>query len=213
MEFELNEWLEYGERVAKQFAKSFARIDEEDIYQEIALSLITNEESLRRNLAGKEKAASYMKKVLQNIAYNYCLKENRKFIVQSDFYEYQTSEVSIMIEQVIAGVLDDILVPEEARSVRGDDNLAIYGDIRRAIDSLSETDQETLSDYLLSSDTKDQAERQRYSRVVKKVTSTLNYNKTKASKEYQGTGSRKAMTNLKAAAVTKNTNEMREVAV
>ncbi|MFE9497287.1 hypothetical protein [Streptomyces collinus] len=210
MEFNLNEWLEYAEKVAASFATTFKRIDKEDIYQELALALITNEDDLREKLVGKERAPSYMKKVLQNLAWRYCTSENRKFIVVTDFYEYQTADVRIMLEQYLGGTSEGMLVPDDAKSVHGDDDLAIFGDIARVVDGLSETDQETLEQYLMTPENKDTAERQRYSRVVRKVTNSLNYNKRKASMDYEGTGTRRVVANRVALATTKSGYNMKE---
>lgn len=210
MEFNLNEWLEYAEKVAQSFARTYKRIEADDIYQELALMLISSETQLTKVCEQKDRASSYIKVCLKNVAVRFCMTENRKFIVVTDFYEYQTADVRIMIEQFYGGTSEGILVPDDAKSVHGDDDLAIFGDIARVVDTLSETDRGYLDEYLMKPETKDGAERQRFSRVVRKVTNALNYNKRKASMDYNGTGSRKVVTNRDAMAMAKSGYNMKE---
>lgn len=216
MEFELNEWLEYAERVAKQFARTYwpkgdSWLDHwEDVYQELAFELITKEERLAKAFVNMEKPAGYTKVILKNAAWRACMAEKRKEKRESDFYEYQTADVKVMLEQFFGGKKEGIFVPEDAKSVHGDDDLAIFGDIARVIDGLPEADVNVLETYFYGSEAKDTAERQRYSRVVRKLTTTLNYNKKKATLEYEGTGSRKIVSNRTALGVSKDTYNMRE---
>lgn len=210
MEFELNEWLEYARGVAKSYGNTYKRLEADDIYQELAIELITKEDRLTEVFPTMQNPAGYTKVILKNAAWRYCTSENRKHIVQTDFYEYQTADVKVMIEQYLAGTKEGMMVPDDAKSVHGDDDLAIFGDIARVVDALPEADQQTLQTYFFVADAKEVAERQRFSRVVRKVTNTLNYQKQKATLEYEGTGSRKVMSNRQSLAVAKTGYNMKE---
>ncbi|TKT03423.1 hypothetical protein [Streptomyces lasalocidi] len=210
MEFVLNEWLDYAKRVAESFHRTFDRVEAEDIYQELAIELVLKEKQLVAAFEMMERPESYTKTVLRNRAWGYCMKEKNAFFVQTDMYDYQPENVRIMIEQYLGGTTEGMMVPEDAKSVHGDDDLAVFADIARVVDGLSETDQQHLEAYLMDPDSKDVAARQRYSRVVRKVTDTLNRNKRKAAFEYEGTGSRKPMTNRDSLAAAKNSYNMKQ---
>ncbi|MEU3599867.1 hypothetical protein ABZ714_14240 [Streptomyces sp. NPDC006798] len=210
MEFVLNEWLDYAKRVAESFHRTFERVETEDIYQELAIELVLKEKQLVAAFESLERPESYTRVLLRNRAWGYCMKEKNAFFVQTDIYDYQTEDVRIMIEQYLGGTREGMMVPEDAKSVHGDDDLAVFADIARVVDGLSEADQNRLENYLMNSDSKDEATRKAYSRVVRKVTDTLNRDKRKASYEYDGTGTRKVLTNRKALGATKETYNTRE---
>lgn len=214
MNFELNEWLAYSEKVAKNFARSFfgeSWVERwNDIYQELAIELITKEEKLAEAFLRMDKPDSYTRVILRNRATTYCMTEKNAFFVQTDIYDYQTTDVKVMLEQYFGGRRDGMFVPDDAKSVHGDDDLAIFADIARVVDELPETDVEVLETYFYESDAKDVAERQRFNRAVRKVTSSLNDKKRKATLEYEGTGSREVISNRKAMAKSKNTYNMKE---
>lgn len=214
MNFELNEWLDYSERVAKNFARSFfgdAWVERwNDIYQELAIELITKEEKLTQAFLRMDKPDSYTRVILRNRATTYCMTERHAFFVQTDIYDYQTADVKVMLEQYFGGRREGMFVPDDAKTIHGDDDLAIFADIARVIEGLPETDFEVLESYIFESDAKDTTERQRFNRAVRKVTHALNDKKRKASLEHEGPGNREVMTNRKAMAKTKNTYNMKE---
>ncbi|WP_328691423.1 hypothetical protein OHA74_20850 [Streptomyces phaeochromogenes] len=200
MEFELNEWLLYAKKVAKSFAYQFQGIDEDDIFQEMAILLYTKEEQLKATA----RTDSYVKKCLQNISWNYCMKERGSTIFYTDQYDYRPESVRLLLEQYYAGSAGKVTVPEEMKTVHKDDDLAVYGDISRVVDELSETHQEALENkYMMGIDPETAAERKALSRAVSRVTQVLNENKKTATREYEGTGSRKAVSNAAAMYMTK----------
>lgn len=210
MEFVLTDWLDYAKRVAESFHHTFKRIEADDIYQELAIELMLKEALLVEAFKTMEKPDSYTRVILKNRATRYCMKEKNTFFVFTDLYDYQPEAVRILVEQYLGGTSEGMMVPEDAKSVHGDDDLAVFADIARVVDGLSETDQGYLEAYLMDSDSKDVAARQRFSRVVRKVTDTLNRNKRTASMNYEGTGSRKAVTNREAMSKSKNAYNMKE---
>lgn len=199
MEFNLEEWLEYAKRVAKRFSISFEGIDSDDIYQELAILLITKEEQLTRNALSD----SYIKKALQNVAYNYCMSERDSHFVFSGSYDYRTDDVRLMLEKYFAGMSAEMFVPDDAKTIESDDHLVINGDIARAVEQLSETELNTLEDGIFGDEPSTPAERKRYSRAVKKVTRILNENANDKAFGYEGPGARKVITNRKALGKTK----------
>lgn len=210
MEFVLNDWLDYARRVAESFHRTFERVETEDIYQELAIELVLKEKQLVAAFESLERPESYTRVLLRNRAWGFCMKEKNSFFVQTDFYEYQTENVRIMVEQYLGGTTEGMMVPDDAKSVHGDDDLAVFADIARVVDGLSEADQERLESYLMNPDSKDVSARKAYSRVIRKVTDTLNRNKRKAAFEYEGTGTRKVLSNRKALGATKDTYNMKE---
>lgn len=214
MNFELNEWLAYSEKVAKNFARSFFAGDWverwNDIYQELAIELITKEDKLTEAFLKMDKPDSYTRVILRNRATSYCMTEKNAFFVQTDIYDYQTGDVKVMLEQFFGGKKDGMFVPDDAKSMHGDDDLAIFGDIARVVDELSDSDLEVLESYFHEAEVKDTAERQRFNRVVRKVTNALNERKRKETREYEGPGTREVISNRKAMAKTKNTYNMKE---
>lgn len=214
MNFELNEWLAYSEKVAKSFARSFFADDWvnrwNDIYQELAIELITKEEKLTEAFLRMDKPDSYTRVILRNRATSYCMSEKNAYFTRTDIYDYQTGDVKVMLEQYFSGKKEKFFVPEDAESVHGGDNLAVFGDIARVVDGLPDTDLEVLETYFYESDAKDAAERQRFNRTVRKVTGILNKNKRREELEHDGPGSRKAMTNRTAIALNKADYNNRE---
>ncbi|MFD8618284.1 hypothetical protein [Streptomyces sp. NPDC059513] len=210
MEFELNEWLEYAEKVAASFARTYRSVEKDDLFQELSIELVLKEAQLVEVFRTMEKPDSYTRVILRNRATRYCAAQKNAFFVKTDMYDYQTENVRVMIEQYLGGTKEGMMVPEDAKSISGDDDLAVFGDIARVVDALSDTDQEVLQGYLMDPEQKDTAERQRFNRVVRKVTTALNDSKKKAAMEHDGLGSRKRMSNREALGVIKNSYNTRE---
>lgn len=182
-EFDLTEWLEYAKKVAKSFERSFPGIEWEDIYQEMAVLLVSKGEEIAA-VATKE---SYIKKALQNVSHNYCMKERDAAFFYSDHYDYRPDYVRILLGEFYAGDAKNLFVEDGAKTVRGDDNLAMYGDISRALDSLPESQQKVLeSKYADGVDPQTATGRKALSRVLARLTKTLNENKVKAERDYNG---------------------------
>lgn len=182
-EFSLEDWLEYAKKVAKNFARSFAGIEWEDIYQEMAILLVAKGEKI----AAAASKDAYIKKALQNVSYNYCMKERSAVLFYSDQYDYRPDSVRIMLGQYYSGDAKSFHVPEDAKSEHKDDNLAMYGDMSRAIAMLPESHQEALeAKYAQGIDPETPAERKALSRAVTRLTKTLNENKVKDEQDYNG---------------------------
>lgn len=181
--FSLEDWLVYTEKVAKSFARSFPGIEWDDIYQEMAILLVTKGEEIAE-AASKD---SYIKKALQNVAHNYCMKERDSAFFYSDQYDYRPDNVRILLGQFYAGDVKNLFVEEGAKSVRGDDNLAMYGDISRALEVLPEGQQKALeSKYADGVDPETATGRKALSRALTRLTKVLNENKVKAERDYDG---------------------------
>lgn len=214
MNFELNYWLDYSEKVAKSFARSFFGDDWvdrwNDVYQELAIELITKEDKLTEAFIRMDKPDSYTRVILRNRATTYCMTERNAFFVQTDIYDYQTADVKVMLEQYFGGRQEGMFVPDDAKSIHGDDDLAIFADIARVVEGLPETDFEVLESYIFEPEAKDTAERQRFNRAVRKVTGALNARKRKETLEYEGPGSRKVVSNRTAVGMAKNSYNMME---
>lgn len=182
-EFSLEEWLDYSKKVARSFARSFPGIDEDDIYQEMAILLIEKGEAI----AAQGTRDSYIKRALQNVCYNYCMKERDAVLFYSDQYDYRPETVRSLLVQYYSGDAKTLFVPDDAKSVRGDDNLAMYGDVSRAVEMLPESHQEALErKYAWGYEAETPAERKALSRAVTRLTKVLNENKVKAEREYNG---------------------------
>jgi DNA-directed RNA polymerase specialized sigma24 family protein len=182
-EFNLNEWLDYSQKVAKSFARSFPGIEWEDIHQEMAILLIEKGEEI----AAAATKDAYIKKALQNVSYNYCMRERDASLFFSDQYDYRPDTVRSLLVQYYGGDVKSLFVPDDARSVRGDDNLAMYGDVSRAVEMLPESHQKALErKYADGLEADTPAERKALSRAVIRLTRVLNENKVKAEREYNG---------------------------
>lgn len=186
--FDLDEWLEYAKKVAKSFERSFPGIEWEDIYQEMAITLVTKGEEIQAAAF----TDSRLKRALQNVSYNYCMKERDSAFFYSDTYDYRADYVRILLGDFYAGNTKTLFVEEGAKSVRGDDNLAMYGDISRGLEMLSDTHREALEAKYADGESPTTATgRKALSRAMNQLVKVLNENKVKDEREYFGPGLRK----------------------
>ncbi|MDQ0793582.1 hypothetical protein [Streptomyces sp. B1I3] len=200
MDFELDEWLEYAERVAGAFAKSFYGIDKDDIYQELAVGLITKEEVLRKNA----RTPAYVKRALQNVAHNYCMGERATHYFYSDQYDYTPDTVKVLVEKVLCGEPGKMSIPSDASpESQVEEGMILNAEISRALDELPESYRAILeAKYVIGEDLSTN-ERKTFSRAINRLVSNLNTRKKAETKEHEGPGSRKALTNAAALYNTK----------
>lgn len=182
-----SKWVSVVNRVSASVARDFPESDAEDISQQLWLTILSKRDTF------KDPDAPGMTKALFRLAKSHCGKLRAEALHLSVQYNYATDDIKKILETVFErSKWYDGWVPEDAESIKDSaDALDLQSDISWGISQLSDKDQRVMGRrYLLHEELND-ADRQRLTRAVEKLTDVVN--------TYPRPGHpRRAMTNARA---------------
>jgi len=197
--FNLFDWIYKAQGIAKGITRNYPGIDWEDVAQEMS-SLLVEKQS---QFSEEHIKDSYVSTALRHVGNNYCQKEYSRKFFSGDSFVYRPDDVREFLQAYYDLSLGDMRAPSYGESVESDDHLAIYADIAVAVEH-SGVYREVIVNYFCEGwEPTSDAERQQFSRAIRKVTKLLNDNREKQKKNHNGPGSRKAMTNARAQYIIK----------
>lgn len=186
------------DRVARRVAGDYPDIDWEDVRQELALFVLTNGEGIKLWNEGGNPAW-----LLNRVAQTFCMKVRTQHMSLSPQYAYKPSDVKKILETAFSvEEVMDTYVPDDAKSMKGLDEVEIASDVKAAYDRLNQDEKATIFKRYALGWVPDNAsyERKKLNAAIKKLTHKLNTYRGKGPEERR---MRKAMSNAGArAAIT-----------
>lgn len=187
------------DKVARRVAGDYPDISWEDVRQELALFVLANGNSIKLREDGGNPSW-----LLNRVAQTYCLKVRTQHMSLSPQYAYRPSDVKKILETAFS--VEDVMdtyVPDDAKSMKGLDQVEIASDVRAAYDKLNVEEKASIfRRYALGEVPENSSyERKKLNAAIKKLTFRLN--------TYRGRGPddvrmRKSMSNAGArAAISK----------
>lgn len=160
------------DRVAKRVAADYPDIDWEDVRQELVVFVMANGPSIKLRAEGGNPV-----RFLNLVAQSYCLKLRTQHHTLSVQYAYRPSDIKRILETAFS--VDDIMetyVPDDAKSMRGLDEVEIASDVKAAYDRLNMDEKATIFKRYALGIIPDNAsnERKKLNNAVKKLTYKLN---------------------------------------
>lgn len=185
----------YIKRLAADTARSYWKVDAEDVEQEIWVFLWQKEEAF----VSQERSAEYVRTCIKNCVYNYALKQRNTTLLETDTFYFGVDEVKALLPTFFSSYeawASPQELPPGSETMTKNDNVEIYCDFSRVWDRLTEGQQDILSRrYQEGEDFPDATDRKTLSRAVKRFMELLNQNKDQEAKSHNGPGSRKVITN------------------
>lgn len=192
-----NEHNDYINKTARSISRSYIKVEEEDVLQEIYIFLWEKEELLLSNQCSDK----YVRTCIKNVARNYALRQRDMTLRETDTFYYSFDEVRDMLPSFFSGHEDwntTTVVEATGESYDSRDSLAMMCDFALAYDKLNVSHKEILvRKYGMGEELAEAKDRQQASRALKKFVISLNTETDKKAKAYQGPGARKAITNAK----------------
>lgn len=188
------------DRVARRVAGDYPDIDWEDVRQELSLFVIMNGESIKLREDGGNPTW-----LLNKVAQTYCLKVRTQHMSLSPQYAYRPSDVKKILETAFS--VEDVMetyVPDDAKSMKGLDEVEIASDVKAAYDRLNQDERVSIFRRYALGQVPDNAsyERKKLNAAVKKLTHKLNTYRGKGPDERRmrrvlsNAGSRAAISDL-----------------
>lgn len=193
-----NEHSTFIDKTAQSIARSFAKVEEEDVKQEIWVFLWQKE----NDFLEQGSSASYVRVCIRNVARNYALRIRDMHLLETDKFYYSFDEVRELLPVFFLAYDAWAVapVPDGCATMSKNDNVEIMCDFSLAYRKLSEAQQDVLQRrYGDDEELTEQKDRQQASRALKKFVLTLNAETDKRAKAFNGPGSRKVITNASAA--------------
>jgi hypothetical protein len=198
------EMIPRAERIAKEIAREWPGIEADDIQQEILLHVLEPENNFESNEYDEQTLTA----VLRTIGTRYANGERYAYTFNSAQYVYTPAEVRALLEEAFF----DPACWEDAPRKEVDHRLNVAGggvsvalmDLREAFYKLGPSIQDTIRKRYATAEELSATERMRITRGVEAMTRSLNRFVADRGSDHDGPGSRSAMSNAKAQAVTKN---------
>lgn len=188
-------WEDLVSRTARFVARDFPEVDEEDLFQDVMLEVLTNDKLVNPDDFG-------MPTALSRFATKKAWEYRTQGLYLSVQYAYRPSDVKRILQTVF---LDEgarfTYQPEDMESFYEDDRLVANSDIKYAFDRLPPQYKEIIFKVfaLKWEFDNNSAERKRLNRAIDRMVQILNtYNKQY---EYHGPGARKAISNATARSI------------
>jgi DNA-directed RNA polymerase specialized sigma24 family protein len=179
---------------ARNTARSYFKVEEEDVLQEIYIFLWEKEQALLE----QERNEAYIKTCIRNVANNYAQRMRDTTLRETDTFYYSLTEVKEMLPHFFSLYEDwnQTQTVETGSNYDSRDALAIFCDFSLAFELLSEPFKEILlRKYGEGEELSEAKDRQQASRALKRFWTTLNTEVDKRAKAHTGPGSRKAISN------------------
>lgn len=222
----LEDFLPLCESIGRSFARSYPPVDAEDISQECALLLVDNLDGLLSKVSEPEAQTAYVRKALERRATSFCRSERAEIVQATDQYSYRPEDVRSAVPAFLeyrAKVLEwseaigsdspsaciDVAfgsislppVPEDGKSIKPGDGLAVMTDVALAWDHLRAEDRYAIEDHVSSGGGLDGSSRMKVSRAYDNLTRRMN---GEGRMWHEGPGSRRIVSNAQAQAMTGN---------
>jgi hypothetical protein len=184
-------WKDAVSKTAKFVAKDFPAVSEEDLFQDMMMYVLSNPKLKDPNAPG-------MSVALYRRTMTYAWEYRKQALHVTSQYAYRTSDVRKIFETLFDKRDWELsYLPDDARSLSGDDRLVVNADVSRAYSLIPQTYQEALFiRYGLKQLPSNEAERKRLYRATEAITDVLNT--YPALTDYEGLGTRKVITNATA---------------
>lgn len=194
----------YIQNTARSISHSYAKVEEEDVLQEIWLFLWKTE----KHFLEQERSDEYIKTSIKNVARNYALKVRDTTLFETDRFYYSYEELKTLLPYLFSlyeswNMTQSVNNGTESYDSR--DTLAMMCDFSIALDSLNDSMRSILiRKYGEGEELSEQNDRQQASRALKKLWLTLNAETDKRAKTHTGPGNRQAITNANGSYQTKS---------
>lgn len=188
-----NEHEDYINRTAQSIARSYVKVEEEDVLQEIYLFLWEKEPAFLENNCSDR----YVRTCIKNVARNYAQKQRDQTLLDTDKFYYSFDEVRELLPAFFSGHEDwntTTFVDSTGQTYDPRDSLSIMCDFSLVYQTLNESHKNILvRKYGMGEELLEAKDRQQASRALKKFVLTLNSETDKRAKAHDGPGSRKAI--------------------
>lgn len=181
---------------ARSYARSYVKLEEEDIIQEVWVFLWEKEHYFLENGCSDQ----YIRTSIKNVINNYALRMRDTTLLETDTFYYSIEEVKALLPSFFSLYESwaTAEVPEGAKTMTKNDNVEMMCDLSLAFSKLSKAQQDILvRKYGDDEDFAEHKDVQQASRAVKKLWLTVNANTDQRAKEFEGPGSREVITNAK----------------
>jgi hypothetical protein len=160
------------DRVARRVAADYPDISWEDVRQELSLFVIVNGESIKLRDDGGNPTW-----LLNRVAQTYCMRQRTQHMSLSPQYAYRPSEVKKILETAFS--VEDVMdtyVPDDAKSMKGLDEVEIASDVKAAYDRLNQEEKVSIFRRYALGEIPNNAsyERKKLNAAIKKLTHRLN---------------------------------------
>lgn len=193
----MEDYLQWEERirsVASRTAQNFPDIDVEDLSQDLMMFVLEKEGALE----GRDEPL--IRAALNRAAHTFAWNQRKQHLQLTAQYAYRTDDVRKVLEKLSSYAnWEKMPVPDDARSLKGNDSVEISSDVKMAFDKMTH---KPYRDAIVSRYGKGvvpaqgSAESKRLSRAIACLTDILNYGYD--STDRAGPGSRTAVNNATA---------------
>ncbi|MDN4162955.1 sigma factor [Nocardioides sp. SOB72] len=193
----------YITSTARSISRSYAKVEEEDVTQEIWVFLWKKEPAFLE----QERSDEYIRRSILNVARNYAAKMRDTALRETDTFYYTLEEVKDLLPHFFGLYESWALapVPDGAATMTRNDNVEMMCDLSLAMDKLSAAQREILvRKYGDGEELSEPKDRQQASRAVIRLWKTLNTETDKRAKAHEGPGNRKVISNSKSVYDTKS---------
>lgn len=183
-------WETLVRKVAKFVARDFPETEEEDLFQELMMFVLTTD-------ALTDPTAQYMSSNLTNMANKIGWANRKEALYVTAQYAYRTSDVKKILETLFEyEEWFDTFLPGDAESMCHDDRLAQNSDLLYAYDKLGKNYQGVIyRRYVYREMPTNDTERKRLARAIERMTDLLNIYRGKT---HDGVGRRTVISNAMA---------------
>ncbi|MFE1095865.1 hypothetical protein [Streptomyces smyrnaeus] len=212
MTYNPTEYLPLAKSIARRFAADWPGIDADDLYGELSLKIVENQ----RYLSKADNANAATAALLRKKAAEYCATERNRALFGTSHYLYGAEEVAALVDVFYlprdawgeAAPIEVMGGREKARD--GQDTVTGLVDVSAGMERLSEAQRGTIREVWEHG----QAEAARragqtastfsraYWRAIGALTVAMNTNRVRRTDDHDGPGSRTAMSNESARALT-----------
>lgn len=189
-----DQWEARIRSVATRTAQGFPDIDVDDLSQDLLVFVLEKEGALE----GRDEPL--IRAVLNRAAHTFAWNQRKQHLQLTAQYAYRTDDVRRVLEKLASySNWEKMPVPDDARSLKGNDSVEISSDVKMAFDKMTHRPYRDaiVSRYVKGEvPEKGSADSKRLSRAIACLTDILNYGYD--STDHEGPGARTAVNNATA---------------
>ena len=179
-------WTEHSEfinKTANSISRSYAKVEAEDVLQEIYIFLWEKEHYFLE----QQRSDAYVRTCIKNVGINYALRQRDTTLLETDTFYYSFDDVRDLLPAFFAGDWNATKVVESThQQYDSRDSLAMMCDFSMAFSALNDAQKDILNrKYGQDEELTESKDRQAASRALKKFTLTLNTATDKRAKAHE----------------------------